>query len=132
MISQSESGTKKVRTAKKLVMKNKSPGSSTKKLSEQFQKMSIQKELTSTITPEYVCSLKAPTSSFLCPLTKNKYIQFKGFKIRDVDSGEIFYNVNDPTDPENFDTFMQGVDDSYRTLHYTFSRNYLKAKHIGT
>ncbi|KAG4099071.1 delta subunit of GMP phosphodiesterase [Neocallimastix lanati (nom. inval.)] len=88
--------------------------------------------LTSTITPEFVSSLKAPTSSFLCPIDKNKYIQFKGFKIRDVESGEVFYNVHDPTEPENFDTFMNGMNDSYRTLHYTFSKNYLKAKHIGT
>jgi hypothetical protein len=130
MISQGV--TRKIRTPKKLVMKKKSSGSSTKNLSDQFKKLSVNNKSSSTITPEYVSSLKAPTSSFLCPITKNKYIQFKGFKIRDVDTGEVFFNINDPTDPENFDTFMKGVDDSYRTLHYTFSRNYLKAKHIGT
>jgi len=132
MISQETSSTKKVRTAKKLVMKNKSPGSSMKNLPDQFQKMSLQEDVSDKITPEYVSSLKAPTPHFLCPLTKNKYIQFKGFKIRDVDSGEVFYNAYDPSDPEDFNTFMQGVDDSYRTLHYQFSKNYLKSKHIGT
>jgi len=131
MISPSTSGARKIRATKKFVMKKKSPSSSIKNLPEQLQKMSLQ-DNSDQITPEYVSSLKAPTSTFLCPITKNKYIQFKGFKIRDVESGEVFYNVNDPTDPENFDTFMEGVDDSYRTLHYQFSKNYLKAKHIGT
>jgi len=126
-----ESGPRKVRVAKKLVVKNKSPSSSTKQLSNKLQKMSLE-DNSDKITPEYVSKLKAPTSGFLCPLNKNKYIQFKGFKIRDVESGEVFYNVSDPTDPEPFDTFMNGVDDSYRTLHYQFSKNYLKSKHIGT
>jgi len=46
------------------------------------------------ITPEIVREFLYPTNYFLCPLSANIYnIKFLNFRVRDVDSGKVFYEI---------------------------------------
>jgi hypothetical protein len=77
-------------------------------------------------TIQYIKSLTKPSTDFLVRLEDNIYgIRFKGFKIRDVDSGEVFHDfVAD--DIFQLDYFAD------HELEYLFPHSVLKAKNIGS
>ena len=77
-------------------------------------------------TIEKVKSMTEPTDSFLVGLEDNTYgIRFKGFKMRNVDNGEIFYE---------FITDNIYLLDYYASneLNYRFPNSILKARNIGS
>ncbi|KAI1729978.1 GMP-PDE, delta subunit domain-containing protein [Ditylenchus destructor] len=56
----------------------------------------------SVITPEDVLRLNHISSDFLCSLEDNVYdIEFVRFKIRDMDSDSVLFEINKPTDQEH-------------------------------
>jgi hypothetical protein len=79
-----------------------------------------------TITIENVKAMTKQTNDFLVNLEDNLYgIRFKGFKIRDVDSGEIFHEFL-AEDIFQLDYFAD------HELEYLFPHSVLKAKNIGS
>jgi len=89
----------------------------------------------SKITPDYVLSLKKPTDSYLCPLSANIYnIQFLSFKIRDVESNQIFFSIEKEGEEEEMK--IEAIEDlneeELRTVRYHFGPNFFKLKEIGT
>ena len=87
------------------------------------------------ITPDYVLSLKKPTDSYLCPLSSNIYnIQFLAFKIRDVESNQVFFSIEkEPEDEEIKADVLEDInEDELRTVRYHFGPNFFKLKEIGT
>ena len=101
-------------------------------------------------------------AGFLCKLSANKYnIDFLAFKIRDIDSGETYFEVSKPPEeneipPEVLDQLGSSgelpfcirsppfltlpsfltpallADDSVRTISYDFPQAFLRAKAVGT
>lgn len=89
----------------------------------------------SKINPEYVLSLKKPTDSYLCPLSANIYnIQFLAFKIRDVESNQVFFSIEKEAEDEEMKAnITEDVnEDDLRTVRYHFGPNFFKLKEIGT
>ncbi len=79
-----------------------------------------------TITIEHIKNMKKQTDSFLVSLDDNIYgIRFKGFKIRDVESGEVFHEFV-AEDIYQLDYFAD------HELEYLFPHNLLRAKNIGS
>lgn len=78
------------------------------------------------ITIENVKAMKNQTDDFLVKLEDNIYgIRFKGFKIRDVDTGEVFHDFV-AEDIYQLDYFAD------HELEYMFPDSVLKAKNIGS
>lgn len=81
------------------------------------------------ITPENVLQLREATPNFLCPLSANVYnIEFVYFKVRDLESGMILFEVeneNDlPAEPVE--------DDTVRTIKYHLGPDFLKLRALGS
>jgi hypothetical protein len=78
------------------------------------------------ITIEKVKSMTEPTTNFLVKLENNIYgIRFKGFKIRDIDSGEIYQDFI-AEDIYQLDYYAD------HDLIYRFPQRMLKAKNLGS
>ena len=78
------------------------------------------------ITIEKVKSMTEPTPEFLTSLEDNSYgIHFKGFKIRDIDTGEIFQEFS-TDDIHQLDFYAD------HELNYRFPHSMLKAKKLGS
>lgn len=77
-------------------------------------------------TAESVKQHKVPTDSFLVSLEDNIYgIRFIGFKVRDVDTAEVFHEFRSENHFQ-LDYFADHI------LEYNFPNRILKAKTIGT
>jgi hypothetical protein len=77
-------------------------------------------------TIETIKAMTKPTDDFLVALDDNIYgVRFKGFKIRDVDTGEIFHDFQ-AEDIYQLDYFAD------HELDYQFPHSVLKAKNIGS
>jgi hypothetical protein len=77
-------------------------------------------------TLEGVRSMSVPSDKFFVNLEDNLYgIRFKGFKIRDVDTGEVFHDFT-AEDIYQLDYFAD------HELEYIFPHILLKAKNIGS
>jgi hypothetical protein len=78
------------------------------------------------ITIDSVKAMTSSTPDFLVALEDNVYgIRFKGFKIRDVDTGEVFHDFQ-ATDIYELDYFAD------HELEYQFPHCVLKATNIGS
>lgn len=78
------------------------------------------------LTPEEALQMEKPTDKFLVKLEDNKYgIRFIGFKIRDIDKGDVFHNFK-AQNIYDLDYFAD------HELNYTFPQQMLKIKTIGT
>jgi hypothetical protein len=78
------------------------------------------------ITIDSVKAMTKPTEDFLVKLVDNVFgVRFKGFKIRDVDTGEIFHDFQ-AEDIFQLDYFADNE------LEYQFPHAVLKAKNIGS
>merc|ERR1719367_446230 len=63
------------------------------------------------IRPEDVLQLKGITSTYLCPTNANVYnIDFVKFKIRDVDSGAVLFEIAKPPDYQDDDLDSEAAD----------------------
>ena len=79
------------------------------------------------ISPKDVLAFKKPTDKFLCSLDANIYgIEFGRFTIRDMESNNVIFHV------EPIEGVPAMVDDSSRLIRYTFSKEFLNLKAIGT
>ncbi|KAI9362987.1 GMP-PDE, delta subunit-domain-containing protein [Zopfochytrium polystomum] len=85
----------------------------------------------SVITPEAVLKLTKESPKFLCPASANNVIQFLEFRIRDPKSNEVFFEVKRTTDLSWDPSYLE-VDDSARSIHYTFSKSILTYPSVGT
>lgn len=95
-------------------------------------------------TIDEVRKLKSYTDGFLCKLTDNTYnIKFINFRVRDLDSGFVLFEVKDDSDmlssnnnnnnEENVESFNESeVDDSLRVIKYHLGPEFLSLKNIGT
>lgn len=93
------------------------------------------------ITPEDVLRLPKITETYLCTPEANVYdIDFTRFKIRDLDSGAILFEIAKPLTSDNLDLDNteknveneEAVDpNSGRFVRYQFTPQFLKLKTVG-
>uniref|UniRef100_A0AAF5DDW6 GMP_PDE_delta domain-containing protein n=1 Tax=Strongyloides stercoralis TaxID=6248 RepID=A0AAF5DDW6_STRER len=82
------------------------------------------------ITAEDVLSLQTITSDYLCNSQDNTYdIEFTKFKIRDMDTDQILFEIAKPSD-ENIEDEVTTRTAS-RFVRYQFSSNFLVLKRVG-
>lgn len=76
------------------------------------------------ITPEDVLQMQQPSNEFLCSLDDNTYdIRFGGFRVRDLDSGYVLFDLEREFEPQTDET---------RMIHYRFPASFLDIGTIGT
>lgn len=80
----------------------------------------------SSLTIDQALSMQKPTDKFLVKLSDNVHgVRFNGFKLRDMDTGEIYHEYY-PSDIYELDYFADHI------LDYSFSNKILKAKKLGS
>ena len=99
------------------------------------------------ITPEIVRSYKGFTPKFLCGLSSNIYnIKFKRFKVRDIETDFVLFDVSDDSDegndkenmPEELkDENLKIIEDediykSPRMIRYHLGPDFLDLKNLGS
>ena len=92
-----------------------------------------QEELDSPrITPEQILRFNGPTDGFLCSLAANNFgIEFHSFKIRDMESGRVLFQVE--RGMEDTEQVQQVTDETAaRTIQYDFPADFLKFRTVGT
>ncbi|XP_063965720.1 protein unc-119 homolog B-like [Lytechinus pictus] len=93
----------------------------------------LQKEF---VTPEDVLKLKDCTENYLCDPDANIFsIDFTRFKIRDMETGTILFEIAKPPPSENDDDVEPEPEDvdpnAGRFVRYQFTPQFLKLKTIG-
>ena len=92
-------------------------------------------------TIENIKSLRAYTENFLCKMKDNTYnIKFVNFRVRDLDSGFVLFevkddnedNLNDDKNKENKEEEIQEIPDNYRIIKYHLGPDFLDLRNIGT
>ncbi|KAH7468487.1 uncharacterized protein KRP23_10867 [Phytophthora ramorum] len=87
-------------------------------------------------TPEDVLELEAPTESFLCPLSANKYgIEFLHFSISDFESKRKIFEIGKDRPGKavpKMDLSQARGEGAYRTIRYEFSEDVLRLPAIAT
>ncbi|KAJ4460143.1 hypothetical protein PAPYR_3883 [Paratrimastix pyriformis] len=82
-------------------------------------------------TPENVLRLPGYTSDYLCPIEANTVgLNFLHFKIRDMDTKRVYFEV--AQDPKIAQVGIARCDPTGRLIQYTFPREFLHSKNIGT
>ena len=98
------------------------------------------------ITPEVVTEYTESTPKFLCGITANIFnIRFRKFKMRDMDSGYVLFEVSDdspdeqseqptkePTQKEMEETSDEPIESSPRTIRYHLGPDFLELKNLGS
>jgi len=88
----------------------------------------------SQITPDDVLKLERATENYLVDGRKNSYkIDFTRFKIRDIDSGSVLFEIAKPDDEsigEEID-YDETDPDSGRFVRYRFTDEFLRLKSVG-
>ena len=86
-----------------------------------------EEEKYSVVSPQDVIKLKAPTDHFLCPLSANVYgLVFGKFSVRDMQTNYVLLSI----EPKEELPVM--LDDASRLIHYSFSKDFLRLRTIGT
>ncbi|KAM3131285.1 hypothetical protein pb186bvf_016603 [Paramecium bursaria] len=93
------------------------------------------------INPAYVKDLKAITPGFLCPVNANTFnIQFLKFRIRDMDSGQVLFEVEREQDEDPLGNRMKinkleslpvEQQDEARRIKYHFGPQFFELKTVG-
>ncbi|KAH3889893.1 protein unc-119 homolog B-like [Dreissena polymorpha] len=87
------------------------------------------------ITPDDVLRLKCSTEGYLCPPEANIYgIDFTRFKLRDMDSQTVLFEVAKPPVIEGSEEYGDGDDvdpNAGRFVRYQFTPQFLKLKTVG-
>jgi len=92
-----------------------------------------------TITPDDVLRLGRSTENYLCPPEANIYgIDFTRFKLRDIDSNQVLFEVAKPPptydaeeNPEPETSDADEDPNSGRFVRYQFTPHFLKLKTVG-
>lgn len=95
-------------------------------------------EASKAVTPEDVLRLTKITDTYLCDPDANIYdIDFTRFKIRDLESGAVLFEIAKPL-PENVDDNDKNTENdepidpnSGRFVRYQFTPQFLKLKTVG-
>ena len=94
----------------------------------------LELKLKNSIAPDDVLKLTKITDGFLCSNTNEYQIEFTRFKIRDLETDTVLFDIskdvsenNDTTD----DNKQETTEDSGRFVRYLFSSSFLKLKHVG-
>lgn len=95
--------------------------------------------IVSEITPEDVLRLDRITDTYMCSPEANVYdIDFTRFKIRDLESGTVLFEIAKP--PTDFGVDSEGTEDAPeepldpnagRFVRYQFTPQFLKLKTVG-
>ena len=68
----------------------------------------------------------------MCPTNANVYnIDFVKFKIRDVDSGAVLFEIAKPPDYQDDDPDSEADSEAGRFVRYCFTAEFLKLKSVG-
>lgn len=98
----------------------------------------LELKLKNTITPEDCLKLTKITEGFLCSNTNEYAIEFTRFKIRDLETDTVLFDIskdvallepNDSSDDKQSET--TATEDAGRFVRYLFSSTFLKLKHVG-
>lgn len=92
------------------------------------------------ITPEIVREYKEFTPKFLCGLKANTFnIRFRKFKVRDMDSGYVLFEVSDDSpdapdknQPDIIEPKDEPIESSPRTIRYHLGPDFLDLKNLGS
>ncbi len=92
------------------------------------------------ITPEYTRNFNDFTDDFLCDIKDNLYnIKFLQFRVRDMDSGLVLFEVCDEDDKSEETNSSStekgdkgGESNNSRTIRYHLGPEFLELKNIGT
>ncbi len=85
------------------------------------------------ITINEIKDLKSYTDRFLCKISDNTYnIKFVNFRVRDLDSGFVLFEVKDEGEDDEEDIKIEELDDSTRIIKYHLGPDFLELKNIGT
>ncbi|XP_002162906.1 protein unc-119 homolog B [Hydra vulgaris] len=87
----------------------------------------------SIIVPEDVSHLNRATENYLIDGRNNEFkINFTRFKIRDIETGEVLFEISKPDDESDDGLdYDESDDDSGRFVRYRFSEDFLKLKSVG-
>lgn len=99
----------------------------------------VESEFGSVITPEDVLRLPKIAENYLCSPDANVYdIDFTRFKIRDLESGAVLFEIAKPLPEgdEGGERGSEGVEESVdpnsgRFVRYQFTPQFLKLKTVG-
>ncbi|CAG5114565.1 unnamed protein product [Candidula unifasciata] len=85
------------------------------------------------ISPDDVLRLGRSTENYLCPPEANIYgIDFTRFKLRDIDSNQVLFEVAKPPPPCDAEEEEEEEDpNSGRYAHYHFTPRFLQLKNVG-
>ena len=94
------------------------------------------------ITPDVVRSYKEFTPKFLCGIKANTYnIRFRRFKMRDMDSGYVLFEVSDDStddttnqqsEPKEIEEIPdENIETSPRTIRYHLGPDFLELKNCN-
>ncbi|XP_046548914.1 protein unc-119 homolog B-like isoform X1 [Haliotis rubra] len=88
------------------------------------------------VTPDDVLRLSKTTEKYLCPPEANVYgIDFTRFKLRDMESGTVLFEVAKPPPPEDGEDADLDLEDSDpnagRFVRYQFTPQFLKLRTVG-
>lgn len=91
------------------------------------------------ITPEDVLRISKITETYLCAPDANIYeIDFTRFKIRDLESGAVLFEIAKPIQEQQDDTAERGSEveetidpNAGRFVRYQFTPQFLKLKMVG-
>lgn len=87
------------------------------------------------VSPDSVLAFTRATDSFLCPLSANAFgIEFVYFKVRDLDSGIMLFEVRKETEDALPSDEVPDIQDEVasRTIRYHFGPDFLNLRTIGT
>ncbi|XP_054857700.1 protein unc-119 homolog A [Eublepharis macularius] len=85
------------------------------------------------ISPEDVLGLQKITSDYLCSLEENVYkIDFTRFKIRDMESGTVLFEITKPPVSEREHDDKKDIDpNAGRFVRYQFTPAFLRLRQVG-
>ncbi|CAJ0941774.1 unnamed protein product, partial [Mesorhabditis belari] len=84
------------------------------------------------IKPQDVLRLPAITQDYLCKPSANIYeIEFTRFKIRDLETDTVLFEIEKPPDECNGAHSPEEQAEPSRYVRYRFTRDFLKLKHVG-
>jgi len=92
--------------------------------------------ITSTVTTQHtleeIQQIKGYTDKFYCKISDNTFnIKFVNFRVRDLDSGFVLFEVKDESD-DDAPQDTEEIDDSLRIIKYHLGPEFLDLKTIGT
>lgn len=123
----SSNSQKKSRSSKKILLGKKKSKESVKNPVTETELLSKSK-----VCPDDVLRLTSATENYLCAVDQNVYgIEFTRFRIRDMDSDRVLFEIAKPDDEEAIELMDSSDPNAGRFVRYCFSPGFLELKTIG-